>query len=221
MYLDAFAQLADKYDWELQTFVHSGCPFVPVARKNNLESPYCLSANEITLEALIDSPPDLVVLMGLTGPFEGDEEDPDIGAKGFAKNIRTLTKADIPVVVFKSVPRIAGYGENLQPMLQCVYEHLENPEKCTFSPINFPEHQFYESTHKLLPEIPLVDLNNTLCLNYNKNARTEIEYAKAQCYYVIGNELTFRDEFHITSQFANSLIPYFEPTILEQLEISS
>ncbi|MDR2538628.1 MAG: acyltransferase [Bifidobacteriaceae bacterium] len=218
MYFDAFAQLAEKHDWEIRTFVHSGCPLVPVERKNNEEGYNCVIANEATLQTLLDDPVDLVILMGLTGPFEGEDEDPDIGAKGFVKNIKALTKAGNEVVVFQSAPRVEGFGENPWPILQCLYEHIETPEECTFSPWNFAEHKFYETTHKLLPDIPLVDINSSICINYQKNARTEVEYAKGQCYYVVGNMLTLRDHFHLTSQFASSLIPYFEPTLLAALE---
>jgi peptidoglycan/LPS O-acetylase OafA/YrhL len=219
MFFEAFAILAREYNWEIQSYLHTQCPFLPVGTLNHPLRKVCVEANDKTVKKISESKPDLAVIMSFITPLEGQDKDPLVGEKGLSSYLKTFVENGVTTVLFNGIPRPpTPWSTGLdQPMLQCVFDNLENPQPCVFSPTDFREHQFFQEVHRMNPEIPIIDLNDSTCINYSFEITTAEDYGKIQCYYVIGNVLAFRDYWHFSAQYAVSLIPYFEPQLLQLL----
>jgi peptidoglycan/LPS O-acetylase OafA/YrhL len=216
-YFLAFSILAEKHGWEIQTYFHQRCGFL--AYPNWADPQNCFTANLKTASRLVESKPDLIVVAQMPAWDSEQGQTVDTAVEGFLEFANQFNQAGLTTLVINSPPRIEAPPDSY-PHIECLTVNYDQPKECAFGPAEWGwnELQFNQRVgEQLQGNSQVIDLNSSICINWDYFSSSYEKLKKAKCFYVVGNVLTYRDVSHITSQFAVSQIPLFEPKLLELL----
>ncbi|CAI9393843.1 acyltransferase family protein [Microbacterium sp. T2.11-28] len=191
MYSTALAELAERDDWHLRTYLHNACPFNPVPREIEVQKEsVCTAPNEVVMDELLASRPDLVVTTWSSSAAmvdDGAEGAP--GAAGFAEYWNRLEDAGIQVLVIRDTPRMSV------DVPDCVAQNYDDPDECAVPREKGlrGEAVFADAT-RMAPRASVADFTDRLCT---------AEVCKA----VVGNVVAFTDRHHLSDTFVRTLKP--------------
>lgn len=190
--------------WEVQAWTKTGCPTTDVViwyPRTRSVYEQCTEWRAARLRALMDDPPDLVVL-GNFANYHGWIFDEARGRdanrataeslwrEGMARTGEVLVAAGIRVVELRDTPRMyASYKDCLSAgeWSACVRPRNDALAGMSSTPVDSP----------LYIEL---DLTDALCL-------------AASCPAVIGGAIAYRDSNHLTASYAGSLYRHFVPLL--------
>lgn len=185
-WLDVLNTLTEESGTRLVSYVKKSCPFTPVPRKLERDGySVCTSANEATMKALEQDPPDTVIVASWTGSSFVSDPRP-----GFASYLERLQKAGSRVVVLRDTPWPALRGN--AKARDCVAANPTRPEACsTPKPKALHTDGLADAAAKL-PGVSIVDLTDRFC-------------SDKSCPAVIGNVLVYRDANHVGDTYLSTL----------------
>jgi peptidoglycan/LPS O-acetylase OafA/YrhL len=191
-YIPAVLDIAERRNWEVVTRLKSGCAFSTENSYPYTEEPHntdCLTYSSNTLALILQEQPALVITSASAKPtYAGAESGELAGVTGFVEAWQPITQANIPLLVIRPIPRAGAVRD-------CLSEHIDKPLLCTFSPqqeLLTNNQAIFDRAGELVPAARQVDLNDQLC-------------GPERCYPVIGNVMVWRDEQHLTVEYARSL----------------
>ncbi|ANC32833.1 acyltransferase family protein [Isoptericola dokdonensis] len=179
--------IAAQHGWRVDTYLRDSCPFSTEMRTID-QGPDCVAANEATLRAVLDDPPDAVLTVAYGASRFRETEGPDRpGVRGFARTWNVLEDAGVDVLVLKDAP---------QPdpsVVRCVTSHPENPRRCALDrDTALKGRDVVDDAALLAPRAEVIDLTEYFC-------------GPEVCPPVIGNVVVYRDTNHLTDTYARSL----------------
>ncbi len=193
-YVDPLVSVGAAAGWKIHAMVRNGCPFsaAPPASSNTLYT-NCSAQNQLTLEKILKSKPQSVIIAGMT-PFGygkalhwGWPKESDL-VNGYVSMLQPLVAAGIKVDVILDVP----YPPFSVP--DCLQSDLgeQGTDKCNFvvPQAARPQDPLRQAAEQV-PGVRAVDLWSYFC-------QGEV------CPAVIGNVLVYRDN-HMTNTFAKTL----------------
>jgi len=206
----AFAEIAQRRDWQVIYLVKTGCGPADVRNVNaNAGRVYheCFEWRQNAYNRIAELEPDMVIVgttSGYTPLDENDEllpEDPDGPRRpamiaAFKEMLELMQNSAGEVVVMADIPAPLRAGVQVA---DCVAKNMDDFSGCGFSPddstpdsYSHNDMLFDVTAADQVPGVTLVDMRTRLCPdNY--------------CRAVIGDALVFRDDTHITATIAETL----------------
>jgi SGNH domain (fused to AT3 domains) len=199
MYSSGLIALAVKRHWRLVSLTHSGCTVADVDYQPN-----CDAWRENTLQRVAQEHPSLVVVSTATQTIANAnryevlrngqrltraQSEPYLVA-GLVRTLRRLQRTGAMVVVIRD---IAGAPNGIN---RCVAANLRHLSACSFVPQRPEALAFDARAAHLVPGVKLIDPLPVLCPN-------------GLCRAVIGNTLVYRNAYHLTATFAETLVGWF------------
>lgn len=190
-FLGALAPLAERHDWQLTRPTLSGCDY-----RLDDGSAECRAWNARMREDLAADPPDAVVLQSTLLDAAGDGES---AMPGYEDAATFLLGHGIDVIAVRDNPRF-GWS---QP--ECIFTEGPDSTLC-----RLPRAELFAAespaptvVSTTSARVVTVDLTDTYC-------------PAGQCRPVIGNVLVYRDDNHVTADFARTLAPAVEAQLRAQ-----
>ncbi|GAA2036449.1 acyltransferase family protein [Pseudokineococcus marinus] len=194
----AVEPLARERGWRLVTYLHNSCPFNAEQRERDVRGGACAEANAGTLEELTGGDVDLVITSAWRGSDyvdTGTGEAP--GVAGFAEQWRALLDAGVGVVVVEDTPE-PGQGAEV---VDCLAEHYEDPAACaTARDEALRNADPLLRAAELVPDVTVLRVLDRFCDDET-------------CPAVVGNLRVPRDQNHVTTDYAASLLDVFEAQV--------
>jgi len=182
--------LAEELNFQLDLYNHDGCRFTNDDSLNHLTET-CLDWNANLIEQLKENPPDLV----FTTSTLNKRDVVPTGYIGQWKQLEGITT----VFAVRDNPRmkedIPSCLENADTPLDCAITRDEGVSKVV------P----WENTEGIPSNVIFTDLTDSFC-------------DETTCYPVIGNVIVYRDDNHLTAQYAKTLAPVLKVPLKEALE---
>lgn len=182
--------LAEEMNFQLDLYNHDGCRFTNEDAQNHLTET-CLEWNANLLKHLQENPPDLV----FTTATLNKHDTVPVGYIGQWRQLEGLTT----VFAVRDNPRmkknIPSCLENADDPLDCAITRDEGVSKVV------P----WENTEGIPSNVIFEDLTDYFCDD-------------KICYPVIGNVIVYRDNNHLTAQYAKTLAPALKKPLQEALE---
>lgn len=192
-YAPVLTPIAEEKDWRLVVLTRGNCTPADVDIRS-----YCNEWRDNTIKRILDEDPDMIVMAtSTTGELDMTTEDgvevvaPDsvpLHEEGMIRTINELKKTGATMVMM---------GDQIgapTPPDQCVGENLKNLRECAFPNEPLPSRFFdrraaHETGIELISPVPKL-CNDELCPA------------------VIGNVLVYRDTYHISATYAETLAPW-------------
>jgi SGNH domain (fused to AT3 domains) len=199
MYSSGLIDLALERHWRLVSLTHSGCTVAEVQYRPN-----CDAWRENVLERVAREHPSLVVVSTATQTInnanrytvvvDGErltraQSEPYLVA-GLVRTLRRLRQTGAKVVVIRD---IAGAPNRIDA---CVAAHLDHPAICAFAPDRPEALAFDAQAARRVPGVALIDPLPVLCPG-------------GVCPAVIGHALVYRNDYHLTATFSETLVGWF------------
>lgn len=196
MLAPAWVQAAEEHGWRLDLTAKLSC--APVDATINLDGrPYqaCRDWSDNVLDALVESPPDLVVL-ALSPTYQvvdaaGNPVDPPPAALADAlqSTLTAITEDGMPVLLLDPPPRFPD------PVPECLARDGDDRiDACgTALEGSIPQNDFAQVAGKV-PGVELLDLTTDLCPD-------------GWCPPAADGILRYVDSFHLTATYARTLAP--------------
>lgn len=183
-------QLAHELNFQIDVFIHDGCRFTNDDFRGQM-TPECLIWNENLIDILKENPPDLVFTTSTVHRYNFVPK----GYIGQWKQLEGVTQ----IFAVRDNPRM--------PMdIPTCLENENDPSRCSISrKIALSEVLPWENTEGIPSNVTFADLSDNFC---DEN----------RCYGVIGNIIVYRDQHHITAEFAKTLAPALRKPLAEALE---
>ncbi|MBO0589492.1 acyltransferase family protein [Sporosarcina sp. E16_8] len=182
--------LAKEMNFQLDLYNHDGCRFTNEDTENHLTKT-CLKWNANLLKHLQENPPDLV----FTTSTLNKHDTVPVGYIGQWRQLEGITT----VFAVRDNPRmkkdIPSCLENADNPLECAITRDEGVSKV------LP----WENTEGIPSNVIFADLTDYFCDDQI-------------CYPVIGNVIVYRDNNHLTAQYAKTLAPFLKKPLQEALE---
>ena len=195
----AVEQLAEKNDWQVDTYVASRCAIIGEEQKFNtdVKSEGCEQMGDWVTEQIQEKDYDLVISSNRQSvPVRGGhgmEGSAAPAREAYEKLLTLWSDTGAEVVVIKDTP---WPGTTLDNVPDCVAQNRGDLEECSGSAEKWiPADPQVDAVNALdEPGVVAVDMNDQLC-------RDE------RCYSVVGGLLAYWDHSHLTETFAQSLSP--------------
>jgi len=182
--------LAEEMNFKLDLYNHDGCRFTNEDSLNHLTAT-CLEWNENLIEQLKKDPPDLVFT---TSTLNKRDAIPD----GYIPQWKELEGVST-IFAIRDNPRmkedIPSCLEKTEDPLDCAITRDEGVSK------NLP----WEGVEGIPSNVFFADLTDQFCDD-------------KMCYPVIGNVIVYRDDNHLTAEYAKSLAPALKKPLQEALD---
>lgn len=182
--------LAEELNFQLDLYNHDGCRFTNEDSLNHLTDA-CLGWNANLIEQLKENPPDLV----FTTSTLNKRDIVPVGYIGQWRQLEGITT----VFAVRDNPRmkedIPSCLENADNPLDCAITRDEGVSKV------LP----WENTEEIPSNVIFTDLTDYFCDD-------------TTCYPVIGNVIVYRDNNHLTAQYAKTLAPVLKKPLKDALE---
>ncbi len=190
----AMSEVAANAGWELIVVDKDGCQLTADrdgSRGAGVNSS-CYRWNEMAFDVIVDLEPDAVFTIGST--TRGMEEwTPD----GFVDVWRDLGEHGIPVIAVRDTVRLE------QRVPDCLASVGYDPVAC-----GIPRSQVmmdsYPASDDMPANVTFVDMTDLVC---------EADVCPA----IVGNVIVYRDASHVTATYMQTLAPFFEQRLREQL----
>jgi peptidoglycan/LPS O-acetylase OafA/YrhL len=193
-WVPALQRLARERGWELDSYTKTSCPVIdgtvklPSAENHDA----CRRWNEHLAAALVESPPDLLLVSSTSYEMAGHPFAVTDRAKraafmtGLGQAWADLARAGLRVAVIRDTPRM---GINVP---ECVAEHADTLTACAVDraaavPTNAPWRQAAAAAG-----VTAIDLTEDIC-------------PASRCVPVIGGVLVYRDSHHLTATYSATL----------------
>lgn len=198
--------MATAHGWKLLVFLKINCPFIdmvvedPVAKREYDE---CATWNNLVLQRLNGSPPDLVIVHMSRWIQNIRAADGTVTATGKAMG-REMAKlpAASKLVMVQDIPDPQGHN-----VPDCLSAHLSDYRACAYSrSIGFAYNiGAREAIAAKAAGARLIDLADAICPGTGK------------CPVVMNGMIMFRDDHHLTATFADSLGPALDAKVVAAL----
>ncbi|PID00872.1 acyltransferase family protein [Sporosarcina sp. P29] len=175
----ALIELAEEMNFKIDLYSHDGCRFTDEDPRGNLTKA-CIPWNSNLIDTLLEDPPDLVFTTSTVN------KRPKV-PRGFVNQWKKL-EGVTTIFAIRDNPR-------MQEIIPICLEKADDPLECSV-----PRDQAiakdtpWEVTEGIPSNVFFADLTNSFC-------------DETTCYPVIGNIIVYRDDNHITAQFAKTLAP--------------
>jgi peptidoglycan/LPS O-acetylase OafA/YrhL len=192
-YAPALTPIAEEKGWRLVVLTRGNCTPADV----DIGS-YCNEWRDNTIQRILDEDPDMIVMAtSTTGELDMTTEDgeelvaPDsvpFHEEGMIRTIEELKPTGATMVMM---------GDQVQaPFLpdQCVGENLDNLRECAFPNEPRPG-RYFDKRAAEATDIELISPVSRLCTD-------------ELCPSVIGNVLVYRDTYHMSATYAETLAPW-------------
>jgi peptidoglycan/LPS O-acetylase OafA/YrhL len=191
-----------------ELYIFSTCSFASAlqVRRGELHTG-CLEWGRNVMKHLLADPPDLVLTSQLPtkalsqpqDPIESENEAALIA--GMQDYWAKLAEANIPVAVVAKNP---GTVLTIEPPYECVEQNREALTRCLAADTRETAEVQIRAIETSPVPVHLIDLNNFIC-------------GLGKCPIVIGNVLVYRQGFHMTRTFVETLAPRFDLRLAEVL----
>lgn len=182
--------LAEELNFQLDLYNHDGCRFTNEDSLNQLTEK-CLDWNANLIEQLKVDPPDLV----FTTSTVNKHDTVPLGYIGQWSQLEGITT----IFAVRDNPRMK---ENIPSCL----ENTDNPLDCAITRDQGVSKVIpWENTEGIPSNVIFTDLTDYFCDD-------------TTCHPVIGNVIVYRDNNHLTAQYAKSLAPALRTPLKEALE---
>lgn len=186
----ALEVLAAELNFQIDVFIHDGCRFTSDDFRGQM-TPECLAWNKKLIDVLIQNPPDLIFTTSTVHRYNFVPK----GYIGQWEQLEGITK----IFAVRDNPRMPV------DIPMCL-ENEDDPRRCSISrKTALSEVLPWENTKGIPPNVTFVDLSDNFC-------------DETRCYGVIGNIIVYRDEHHITAEFAKTLAPALREPLAEALK---
>ena len=192
----ALIEIAKARGWRLTALLHANCTAAQVNVDAN-----CDRWRENSLRRIREEKPGLVIVASNTGPnmtlesdgvkLDREAAEPLLEA-GMAKRFEDLKAHGAEVTLMQDM----AMSKNYLPS-ECVAEHQDDPEQCTFRMDRPPELAYDFRAAGQVGGIQVIDPLPKICPGYS-------------CNPVHGRYLRFRDRFHITATYSRMLAPWLD-----------
>ncbi|WP_269327950.1 acyltransferase family protein [Kineosporia mesophila] len=216
-WLPALQEVARERHWHLTSMTKASCPFTDARRAVTAQqADSCLAWNQSVLRRLLDSPPALVVTSDLDlyvtardgTPLHGKANQNEM-IRGAASRLTQLRRAHISVITLQETPTVQNNPAD------CVSLHLGHLATCSTPRDRATRNAGVLQAASKLSKVPSLDLTDHIC-----TAR--------QCPAVTGDVLIYRDAYHLTATYAQTLAPFIEsglqqlltPKLVSELSLS-
>ena len=203
-YLNPLIALAQEQDWGLRTYLAARC--VPSTRpldfQNDKAQEGCVEFTARSIAAMKEHGTQLVLVTAYPKPvpLAGVSEDnqDEVYSMMNAELLAELVDNGMNVLVIRDTPRPESFA------VDCVARHLHNVSACDGlrSDWLYPDPLFEAAVNTADPRITALDFTDALC-------------DEQTCAVVVGGIIVYFDHHHLTSTFAHTLRPYYEPAILD------
>ena len=175
----ALMELAEEMNFKIDLYSHDGCRFTDEDPRGNLTEA-CVPWNENLIDVLIEDPPDLVFTTSTVN------KRPKI-PRGFVNQWNRL-EGITTVFAIRDNPRMGT-------IVPVCLEQADDPLECSV-PRDEGVSRIapWEVTEGIPSNVIFADLTDSFCDD-------------TTCYPVIGNIIVFRDDNHITAEYAKTLAP--------------
>jgi len=199
MYAPGLIALARTRHWRLVNLTHSGCTIADVQYEPN-----CDTWRENTLQRVAREHPSLIVVSAATQNIAKSDRygvlhdgkrltrkqsEPYLVA-GLERTLRRLRQTGAKVVVIRDV---SGTPDGIDG---CVAAHPHDLRQCAFVPQRPQALAYDAAAARQVPGVKLIDPLPILCPN-------------DLCPAVIGHALVYRNSYHLTATFAQTLAGWF------------
>jgi len=191
--------LVQERGWRLVTHLRYSCPFNAEQRVVDVEAGRCADANAQTLQALVeDDDVDVVVTTNWRGSeFVDTGTGRPPGVAGYAEVWRALLDSGKAIFVVEDNPEPKGGAR----VVDCVAEHRDDPSSCANERgAALASEDLQVAAAVLVPDVGLIETLGFFCDDVT-------------CPAVIGNVLVYRDQNHLTVEYASSLSPLLRDQI--------
>ena len=204
-WLPALQILAARNGWKLYSYTKSACAFSDTAvQVAGREYSSCSGWNEALMKELAALEPDVVVTSQSRGHKAAGTESGDESLAALAGGL--VSRWGAVQEMGASVVVIAGTPWMRQDVPDCLSGSQYSPGACD-TPRSDAE-RFPDSILRAVdmkPDVSFLSVNDRICSDEN-------------CPAIRGGVIMWRDRHHLTATFAESLAPYIEPAIIEQLD---
>ncbi len=192
-YAPAMLKLAKRRSWRLVSLTRGGCTPADVAYR-----PGCDRWRESSMRRIERERPRLVVLSTGTGnrydvKVDGERLDREASepylAAGLTRTLRRLRATGAKVVVIRDQAR-APFN-----VAACVSDHVDDLAECSFRPKRSSKLAHDAKAARRVRGVKLVDPLKLLCPD-------------DRCPAVIGNALVYRNTYHLSATFAETMAPW-------------
>jgi peptidoglycan/LPS O-acetylase OafA/YrhL len=195
-YAPAMIKLAEQHRWRLVVLTRAACVMADV----NFQ-PTCDAWRRNTFARIAREKPGLIVTTNATTQRQfrvkvGDkrlsrtDSQPLLDA-GYARTLRKLRATGAKVVAIRDQTRAPLVPHD------CVAEHIKRLERCVFPFRRPPWMDFVGRGARRVKGIKVIDPRTVLC-------------PRRRCPSVIGNVLVYRDTYHLSATFAETLAPWLD-----------
>ncbi|MCB8915396.1 MAG: hypothetical protein H6532_06160 [Thermoleophilales bacterium] len=200
----ALIEIAKERGWNLTALLHANCTAAQVSVDEN-----CDRWRENSLERIKEQAPGLVIVASNTGPnmtVDRDGEKLDRAAAeplledGMVETFEALKATGAEVTLMQDMAMSKDYLPS-----ECVTEHQDDPERCTFRMNRPPELAYDLKAAEQVGGIQVIDPLPRICPGYS-------------CSPVHGRYLRFRDRFHITATYSRMLAPWLDSRLQDPWE---
>lgn len=195
-YSPTLIRLAERNGWRLMTFTRGACVIAIVRYR-----PGCREWLENSLDQIAEEKPALVVTStGTTDRYlvrddDGDdmsrEESMPLLIRGFRETHRRLLDTGAKVAMIRDQSRAPFVPH------ECVADSMGDLRECAFEPQRSDERSFDFLAIQKMKRIKIIDPMDILCPN-------------DLCPAVIGNAVVYRDSYHLSATFAETLAGWLE-----------
>lgn len=191
----ALVPLAAEHGWQLIELVRGACPY-STASETVPDDADCLAWLAAASDMIDDLRPDAVVTLASRDVRPGlTEHTPP----GFVEQWRRLGEAGIPVLAIRDNPRFTA------SMPDCVEREGRDPQVCGADRADvYAASPPWTALPDVPPTVTFVDIADAVC-------------TADRCPAVIGNELVYLDDNHLTATYAQSMAPLLRGQVLEGL----
>lgn len=200
-YSPTMIRLAERNGWRLETYMRGACVIAVVRYL-----PGCLEWLENSLERIEASKPHLVITStGTTDRYLVRNDDGDTMSReesmphlvsGFQETHQRLLDTGAEVALIRDQARAPFVPH------ECVADAMGSLRECAFRPRRNDEQSFDYLAIQQMDQVKMIDPMNILCPNN-------------LCPAVIGNAIVYRDTYHLTATFAETLAHWLERRLPE------
>lgn len=193
-WLPALDEAAQNRGWRVISWTKAACPIAEVELyEDQLKRTYteCDTWREKTRQRIIAERPDLVIL-SQSDSIPGTNIETPVWAQATATSAAKLTAAGVPTIFLLDTTRPQGDNP------ECLAEHLEDIQAC-HTPLDkawrYGDRHQQVAAALTAARVPTVEPVGYLC-------------ADRVCPPLVGNLLVYRDDSHLTIEYATWLAPF-------------
>jgi hypothetical protein len=204
-------QIAESHGWKLTTAVKSGCPATDVRTPGSSTAfaINCASWRAEAIRRIVGLRPSIVFIGNASNYLGGKDEplnrfrvSPGEWRDGTRRTLKALTTAGLRVMAMRDNP---SSNWDIPTCLARSVRHSWRPGgSCEMNKSTSLDPAIFEAEKtgaRGLPNVHFIDLTDWLC-------------QRDDCWTVQGGSVMYRDNNHLTGNFANSLAPILETELL-------